>query len=295
MSGTCFGYEVDSPLAFHYLRPGTARTVLRITEDSLDEGITEFGDLLEETHPGDGGTIRVYSRPGEYHVWMQHAGWFQVDPHRPAITVPPSPHPEWREALIWGLPMALCLIERGDLVLHAASVEVNGRGLALAGPSGQGKSTLTAAFVRAGHRLLSDDLTPCRITDGWRVTPGPTLLRLRHETVARLPVPGSQQVAQDVDKVHLRVESGAGEVELAGLVLVKGPSGSPRLERADAVECLPDLWAVSLNIPTDEGRAHCFRQIGALAASLPVWELAIRPGVDELPEVVKTLIDTCLP
>jgi ABC-type multidrug transport system fused ATPase/permease subunit len=136
---------------FGNLRSGTARDRLWISEDPLDDPPPEVGDLLEESRPGDGGTIRVYARPGGYHVWMDHAGWFRVDPDRPAITVPPSPHPEWREALIWGLPAAVCVIERGDLVLHTASIEVEGRALALAGPAGQGKSTLATAFLRAGH------------------------------------------------------------------------------------------------------------------------------------------------
>src|SRR5205085_11291512 len=42
--------------------------------------------------------------------------------------------------------------------LHATVVTKDGNGLALVGDSGYGKSTLAAAFLRAGYRLLTDDL-----------------------------------------------------------------------------------------------------------------------------------------
>ena len=46
---------------------------------------------------------------------------------------------------------------RGALVLHAGAVALEGGAVAFAGPTGGGKSTLTAAFHRAGCPLLADD------------------------------------------------------------------------------------------------------------------------------------------
>lgn len=46
----------------------------------------------------------------------------------------------------------------GLLVLHAAVVAYRGRGWLALGPSGRGKSTLAAAVLRAGGRVVSDDL-----------------------------------------------------------------------------------------------------------------------------------------
>ena len=45
------------------------------------------------------------------------------------------------------------------LILHAASVERNGYAVVLPAPPGSGKSTLTAALVNRGWRLLTDELT----------------------------------------------------------------------------------------------------------------------------------------
>lgn len=47
----------------------------------------------------------------------------------------------------------------GVLVLHAACVEMDGHGILLLGPSGRGKSTLSAALTLAGARFVADDIT----------------------------------------------------------------------------------------------------------------------------------------
>ncbi len=51
--------------------------------------------------------------------------------------------------------LLMTLIRRSSLVVHAAGVNIGGHGLAIAGPSGVGKST--AARLLGGH-LLSDDI-----------------------------------------------------------------------------------------------------------------------------------------
>ncbi|MDA0163850.1 hypothetical protein OM076_26505 [Solirubrobacter ginsenosidimutans] len=51
------------------------------------------------------------------------------------------------------------LLERRDrYCLHAGCLELDGRGVLVAGPTGSGKSTLTVALVRAGLGFVSDDL-----------------------------------------------------------------------------------------------------------------------------------------
>jgi hypothetical protein len=60
---------------------------------------------------------------------------------------------------IQGPGLALALSQQGKLLLHASSVDIFGRGAVFLGPPGAGKSTLAAALVSRGHRLLADDIS----------------------------------------------------------------------------------------------------------------------------------------
>jgi hypothetical protein len=55
--------------------------------------------------------------------------------------------------------------KRQDLLwLHAAAVERNGKALIFAGPSGQGKSTLSTRLYELGWSFMSDDIAPVRMS-----------------------------------------------------------------------------------------------------------------------------------
>ena len=69
------------------------------------------------------------------------------------------------EVLTFGYVYAQVLdrVVRSDprlLCIHGAALARNGRGLVVAGPSGQGKSTLCLALARVGFRVLSDEVAP---------------------------------------------------------------------------------------------------------------------------------------
>lgn len=68
---------------------------------------------------------------------------------------------------LFGTVLGILCYRRGLMPLHAAAVEIGGRAILLAGPSGVGKSTLAAALASRGHRVLADDLCAVRReTDG---------------------------------------------------------------------------------------------------------------------------------
>jgi hypothetical protein len=94
-----------------------------------------------------------------------------------------SPNASVRESTIRHLlldqVLPLALAAEGRLVLHASAVYRENAGIvALAGPAGAGKSTLAAALIREGWRVVSDDGLLVEERDG-RVCAVPAYAGLR--------------------------------------------------------------------------------------------------------------------
>ena len=68
------------------------------------------------------------------------------------------------------------------LIIHAAVVEKHGRAVILPAPPGSGKSTLCAALVGSGWRLLSDEMTLVRPED-CAVVPLPRPVSLKNASI----------------------------------------------------------------------------------------------------------------
>lgn len=109
----------------------------------------------------------------DFHVWMTRSGglrrWyrpqvaFDIDgvlPFEPLPIAHAFPMLEW--ALNW------CIATRvhAYLSVHAAVLERDGLALVMPAPPGSGKSTLCAALVSRGWRLLSDETAMFRLQDG---------------------------------------------------------------------------------------------------------------------------------
>jgi hypothetical protein len=76
------------------------------------------------------------------------------------ITIAPKPGGECGAIALFLLQTAFAILwlQRRQYTMRASVVEINGRAVALTGISGIGKSTLGAALIKLGHRLLSDDI-----------------------------------------------------------------------------------------------------------------------------------------
>jgi hypothetical protein len=237
-----------------------------------------------------------YRANARFHLWIEGGGWFGIDPDRRAIQLPAGVDPLRREERLWGIPSLLCFVRRGDVPLHGAAVETGRGALLLCGPSRAGKTTLAAAFLSAGHRVLSEDLGCCRLSPSPAVLPGPAMLRIRSDVYRRLSFPGTAIVGRDDERVHLALEGelrGDGRpVPLRGIVLLRR-ADRPRSERVALPEALRDLWALSLKLPVDEDRTRCFHGLVQLIETVPVWNFFRPLSYSRLPLVVRELAQLC--
>ncbi|BCN27381.1 HprK-related kinase A [Vibrio alfacsensis] len=70
----------------------------------------------------------------------------------------PLPLDQAHALLEWGMNWVISTQAHQYLIIHAASLEKNGKGIIISAPSGSGKSTLCAYLASQGWRLLSDEL-----------------------------------------------------------------------------------------------------------------------------------------
>ena len=129
----------------------------------------------------------------DFHVGLQHPvglrRWYQPQVNFDLdgqLPFEPLPEAHAFPMLEWGLNWCVSTRAHAYLMIHAAVVERGGLAAILPAPPGSGKSTLCAALVNRGWRLLSDELALFRPEDGLLVpVPRPVSLKNRSIDVIR--------------------------------------------------------------------------------------------------------------
>ncbi|MGZ8190463.1 MAG: HprK-related kinase A [Methylococcaceae bacterium] len=94
----------------------------------------------------------------------------------------PLPYSQAAAMFEWGLNWCIASQSHQYLIIHAAVVERNGQAFIFPGTPGSGKSTLSAALVCSGWRLLSDEMTLLSLADGL-VYPVPRPISLKNRSI----------------------------------------------------------------------------------------------------------------
>ena len=81
-----------------------------------------------------------------------------------------------------GMNLQMALGWRRHLLLHASSVEKDGRALVMTGESGAGKSTLAALLGERGWRLMGDEFALLDLDSG-AILPFPRLVSLKNQAI----------------------------------------------------------------------------------------------------------------
>lgn len=102
--------------------------------------------------------------------------------HDGAHPFAPLPGEQGYAMFEWMLNWCVSSRAHDYLMIHAAVVEKDGCAAILPAPPGSGKSTLCAALVHRGWRLLSDELALVRLTDGM-IVPLPRPISLKNASI----------------------------------------------------------------------------------------------------------------
>ena len=291
--GACYGFAVHSALPLAFLRRAGGEPALHVAGPVEEPPAPDAPTLVDWPRmPPNLAAAELRGDGRRSWFRIEGDGWFRIQPDLPRIDAPHFASPVDQEERLWGYPALLCFLRRGDLPLHAAAVEVDGGALIIGGSSTAGKTTLAAAFARAGHRVLSEDLTCYRPGPEPTIIPGPAMLRLRPDMAARIEIPGATVLRADAARTHLALSDAAGDcrpVPLRGIVALAPSDDGIRLDRLAPHEVVRQLWSVNFALPGDAERARAFEGLVDLARQVPAWTLARPVEVSALAATVEAL------
>jgi HprK-related kinase A len=118
-------------------------------------------------------------RPRGLRRWVHQQAVFEFDGHLPFT---PLPADQAFPMLEWGLNWCISSHCHRYLMIHSAVVERQGGAILLPAPPGSGKSTLCAALVHSGWRLLSDELALIDPRSGM-IAPVPRPVSLKNASI----------------------------------------------------------------------------------------------------------------
>jgi hypothetical protein len=172
--------------------------------------------------------------------WIKPQGLFRFDGN---VTFLPLPATQSFALLEWALNWCVSSHCHQYLVVHSAVLERGGRALVLPAPGGSGKSTLCAALVARGWRLLSDELALIDL-DGARLIPLPRPISLKNESIAAIArfwhdAPMSPVVHDTLKGSVAHVQPPAGSVRLGDQPAAPGFIVTPLYRKGAAAELQP--------------------------------------------------------
>lgn len=263
-------------------RPPPAESLPRLGSETVTESVE----------------VVLSASPSTYRLDYQDTGTFLLTDHGREITWHPPPGDPSLDDVrrdVLGRVMAVALHASGIPTLHGSGVALDGAGVAFVAPKRHGKSTIAAAVVRAGGRLLGDDLLALTTGDPPLVLPAVPTVRLWRDSVERLSVgvaSGSERRKAHVGWDGLG-ERAADPVPLSAIYLLHPvrPEGESRVsrERLSAVRAAVALLGQT-KIGALLGRTEAGRlldQLASVSSTVPVYRLTVPRELDRLDELVE--------
>jgi len=207
--------------------------------------------------------------------------------------------------ILAGTITAFLLAMRGRCVLHGSAVEVDGKGVAFVGMSGQGKSTMAAIFCSAGANFVADDVLVVDFDQNG--SSGSAVYALRsgreirlREKAASLAEHFEQSALRRTEDDRIAVAaSGTAhrKVPLTGIVL---PRPNHNAVTVSATRMKMDQALLALGrcerIEGWQGRDHLrqqFLQIGRIVESLPICEVTVPWGPPFADDLMPKIVMAC--
>lgn len=281
--GNVFGYEVECDRSLRRLRtPAGSRGTIRVAQ--AGPGILDGNariTAIESIEDASGHHVFVLGQEADRHViGCSVTGGYRFDAEALNIETDPRGTPEMWEHRLLSVVIPMMLAARGDLVLHAAVIDVGGTAVILCGPAMRGKSTLALTFSQLGYPVLSEDGAVLGTTeDGWIVWPAAGGARIRAFTGGRF---GPKVISELAGPEAMPLEPGA-------IVLMDPRGGDETMTACDPAEAI--LWLVPhlMHSGGTESFRPAFSRLAGLLGSIPAVRVSMPDDLDLLPDAAMGL------
>jgi hypothetical protein len=303
---TAFGLAVsiDPRISVPGLRRGfhppaaVPQTIVRLDGGELDRrwaAVTSAPRRAREIHFGETLLLSVdFAEPAGYLLWALGFGRILISPDGMDLLCEPDPANRDWASLVASQALPLAATVRGLEVMHASGVVIDRRAVLIAGPPGAGKSSLAAALLRIGGRLLSDDAVALQLTDGALIAhPGSVVLQLRPSEDQRLSAGERAALGQITNRSEGKYRYVGAEVPdaapLGSLFLLERSREQPAVERLSAVDPFELIGSTfNLSVRTPDRLQRQLDVVSTIASRGLAHRLRVQPdvGADQLAAMI---------
>jgi len=195
--------------------------------------------------------------------------------------------------------LGLILFQKNYFLLHASSVQVGAEAWCFMGAPGAGKSTTAAAFIKAGCKLLSDDLTAISFgnNNASYVLPAYPQLKIWNNTVKGLHYDEAdlQPVSEGINKFSFQPKSGFlhHPVKLGQVFFLHKARNRKALQSLSAAEIPTEMlknFPLPVQLLANETLKRHFLQSLQCAGTTQMWRKKRPDGFDNLERWVQESI-----
>jgi len=235
--------------------------------------------------------------------YLQWSGLFEfivsAGGHRIACRELDNASPESFQTYLLGQVLSFALLKQGIEPLHSTSVVIDETAVAFLGNCGYGKSSLGAAFLQRGHRLVTDDLLVLKEKgDRFVAYPGPPRIKLFPEIARRLLGDRVDGIPMNNDTSKLVIPLGLDETvspectfPLKAIYILRPPARSHNsrimIRQLSPRHAFVTLIKNTFNavVVDPERIKRQFALASRLAANVPVKSLSYPRALQHLPTV----------
>jgi hypothetical protein len=269
--------------------PAGPPTRVHLDEGELDQrwaALTTAPQRAREIRFGETLLLTVdVAAPVGYLLWARDFGRVLISPDGLELLCEPDPENEDWTSIVAAQALPLAATIRGFEVLHASGVVLDDKAVLVTGRPGAGKSSLAAALIRSGGRLLSDDAVALQLSEGRLIAhAGSVALQLRDAEDERLSTEERAALGRPAScssGKHRYISATVPDaVPLGSLFLLERSNEGPAVERLDAVDPFELIASTfNLSVRTPERLQRQLDVVSAIASSELAHRLRVQPDV----------------